>query len=342
MIVAMNDYDARMVLRDVPVLNFALGLVFAAVGGYGLYSGGPAILLLFLAVGLGFLLLTSVLVITADRITRTLTLEYRSALHRSGKEFPFDEVAGISVQSSRGSKGGTVYRVVLKRKDGELVPFRSSSSTGSKAKERLAARVRDFIGVPGFDCSPAGMTYAALAPYTGFQETDGVHWTIQPTGAARWHSPDFRTEGFFLCLAQKAGNQASTGFLASVGGMIFRKLLSSRFQPEETPGLDRAEAIGPLDPALEAHFMAFSNAPDHARRLLNSGTAALLADWARRYPVRQLQKPSAFGPLAVLFGPGGVYLTPTEPLQPHQVSELTALGTQLVRSQQSSGHASQC
>ena len=168
----------------------------------------------------------------------------RSALRRSRKEFSFDDIAGISVQSSKGSKGGTVYRVVLKRKDGELVPFRSSSSSGSKGKERLAARVRDFIGVPGFDCSPAGMTYAALSPYTGLQETDGIHWTIQPTGAGRWHSPDSRTEGFFLCLAQKAENQASGGLLAPVGGMIFRKLLASRFQPEETPGLDRAAAAG--------------------------------------------------------------------------------------------------
>ena len=184
------------------------------------------------------------------------------------------------------------------------------------------------------------MTYAALSPYTGLQETDGIHWTIQPTGAGRWHSPDSRTEGFFLCLAQKAENQASGGLLASVGGMIFRKLLASRFQPEETPGLDRAAAFGPLDPALEPHFMAFSNDSDAARRVLNPATAGLLAGWAGRYPVRQLRRPSGFGPLTVLFGPGGVYVAPSEPLQPSQVDELTALGTALVRSQPTSARAS--
>jgi len=182
----MNSSDSRLVLRDIPILNFFFGLVFAAFGGYVIYQSGPVIMLLFLAIGLAFLLFSSVLTITADRITRTLKLEYRAALRHSRKEFSFDEIAGISIQIVRGSRGSKNFRVVLKGKDGQLIPFRSSSSTGSRGKERLADKFRDFIGVPGFDSSPAGMTYAALASYTGqSQETDGVQWIIQPIGSAR-------------------------------------------------------------------------------------------------------------------------------------------------------------
>ena len=183
------------------------------------------------------------------------------------------------------------------------------------------------------------MAYAALGSYTEKpQETDGVHWEIQPTGAGRWHSPDFKTPGVFLCLAQKAEGQASGGLLASMGAMIFKKLLSSRFQPDDAPGLDHAVSFGPLDPALESHFMAFTNAPDAARRLLNSSLATLLSDWARRYPIQQLRQSSAFGSLTVLFGPTGVYLAPTELLQPSQVNELAALGTAVVKAQASNAH----
>jgi len=40
-----------------------------------------------------------------------------------------------------------------------------------------------------------------------------------------------------------------------------------------------------------------------------------------------------FGPLTILFCPSGVYLAPTEPLQPDQVNELAVLGAALVKLQ---------
>ncbi len=330
----MNGCDSRLVLRDIPIFSFIFGLAFAAFGGFSLYQDGPIIMLLFFGIGLAFLLFSSVLKVTADRVNRSLKLEYRSALLHSCKEFSFEEIAGIGVQTAIGSKGGRTYRVALKRKDGQLIPFRSSSSSGSKRKEQIAAKLRDFLGVPAFDSSAAGMAFAALSVYMDkLQESDGVHWQIQPVGSARWYSPDFKTPGIFLCLAQKAEGQASGGFLASIGSMIFKKLLSNHFRPEDTPGLDDAITFGPLDPALEPHFVAFSNAPDAARQLLNARVVALLADWAGRYPIRQFQKMSNYGLVKVLIGPGGVYLAPTELLQPHQVSELAALGSALVRSQ---------
>jgi hypothetical protein len=331
----MNDSDVRLVLHDVPIFNFVLGFLFAGVGGFALYQGGPLITLLFIAVGLGFLLLSSVLTVTADRVTRVLTLEYRSALRYSRKELHFNEIAGIGVQAVRGSKGGTNYRVVVKRNDDQLVPFRSSSSTGSGGKERLASRLRNFTGIPEFDSSPAGMTYAALASYTErMQETEGVHWIVQPVGCARWYSPDFKSPGLFLCLAQKAEGQATGGFLASVGGVIYKQVLSRQFRPDDIPGLDHAVALSPLDPMLEPHFIAYTNNPDAVGPMLDPKVAMLLADWAARYPVRQLKETPVLGPLTILFSPNGVYLAPMKPLQSDLVGELTALGTALVKSRQ--------
>jgi hypothetical protein len=273
--------------------------------------------------------------ITADRITRTLTLQYRSVLRQSQKEFRFDEITGISVQLSMSGNKRT-YQVVLKGKDGNLIPLRSGSSSGSGSKNRLAAKLRDFMGVPDFDSSTAGMTYAALQSFIdNTQETNGVHWQIQPVGAARWYSPDFKTSGIFLCLAQKARGQASGGILASMGSMIFKQILSKQFRPEEMPGLSQAVLMAPLDPALEQNYMAYTNAPDQAARLINSTVLGSLADWANRYPVEQLRQTSSFGQLTAVFNPNGVYVAPTNPLQPNQISELAALGAALVRSQRS-------
>ena len=335
----MNRNDDQLIIRDIPILPFIVGLVFAGVGVFGFLQGEQPVLLLFAAIGLAFLLFTSVLTITADRITRTLKLEHRSALRHSIRCFSFDEILGIGVERIRSQKGST-YRVVLKRKDGQVIPFRSSSSSGSEKKELQAGRVREIIGVPAFDSSPAGMAYAALSSFIGkVHETDGVRWEIQPVGSGRWHSPDFKIPGHFVCLAQKAEGQASGGFLASVGGMIFKKLLSSHFQPDDTPGLDHAVAMFPLDPALEPHFMAYTDAPDSTRPMLNSAVTTLLGEWAGRYPIRQFQKMSNFGQLTVLFSPSGVYLAPAEFLQPNQVSDLAALGAALVKSQADSrGH----
>jgi hypothetical protein len=331
----MNSNESRLALRDVPIFLYLFGVIFASLGGYFYYDGGQPIVLIFPAIGLAILLFASVVTITADRITRTLTLRYRSVLRQSQKEFLFDDITAIGVEFVRSGNKRT-YRVVLKGRDGNIIPLRSGSSSGSASKHRLAAKLRDFMNLPDFDSSTAGMTYAALQSFIdNTQETDGVHWQIQPVGAARWYSPDFKTSGIFLCLAQKARGQASGGILASMGSMIFKQILSKQFRPEEMPGLGQAVTMSPLDPALEQNFMAYTNAPDQAARLINSAVLGALADWANRYPVEQLRQSSSFGQLTVVFNPNGVYVAPANPLQPNQLSELTALGTALVRSQRS-------
>lgn len=340
----MNRDDSQLVLRDIPIFLWLLGLIFAGVGFLIYFDGGkaPAMGLVFAAIGLGCLLFPGILTITADRIRRTLRLEYRSALRYKLKEVLFDEIAGIYVRRSAShNKGGrsSTYGMVIKNKDGKEIPFHSYSSSGSKRKERQARQLRDFIGIQASDNLYAGMPQTTISEV---RETNGVHWQIEQvtrdgSSGARWHSPDFKTPGAFLLVAQKAEGQASQGFLASLGSMIFKRTLSAfGFKPDDTPGLDRASALAPLDPALEAHFMAFTNNHDLAHRMLDSGTIMPLAAWARRYPLKQFQKGSGSSQLVVLFGPNGVYLATLNLSQPAQVDELAALGADLVKSRLSS------
>jgi hypothetical protein len=338
----MQQNDSQLVIRDVPILQWVFGILFAGVGALVIDQEGPPVFGgVFAAIGVGFLLFSSVLTITADRMTRTLKLDYRSALRHTLKQAPFDEIAGINVERRiSGGRGGFTYRLTFLRKDGQVVPFRSFSSSGWKEKERRAGQLREFLGIQDSNRIPAGVLPAELSRAAEIHETNGVHWQIQPMYTARssvptgvrWHSPDFKTPGIFLFVAQKAEGQPSRGFPASLGSMLIRQALSLHgFSPEDTPGLEQAVTLAPLEPALERHFMAYTNSPSSAHQLLNSRVAAQLADWAARYPLKQSQRGSGYGQLMTLFGPNGVYLATLNLLQPNQAHELVSLGVELVK-----------
>jgi hypothetical protein len=340
----MQHNDSQLVIRDVPIFQWVFGILFAGVGTLVITQGGPQVFGgIFAAVGVGFLLFSSVLTITADRMARTLKLDYRSALRHTLEQVPFDEIAGINVERRvGGGKGGFTYRLTLLRKDEQIIRFRSSSSSGWKGKERRAGQLREFLGIQDSNRIPTGILPAELSRAAEIHETNGVHWRIQPMATAnssaptgaRWHSLDFKTPGIFLFVAQKAEGQPSRGFLASLGSRFIRQALSLHgFSPEDTPGLEQAVTLAPLEPALERHFMGYTNAPSSAHQLLNSRVAAQLADWAARYPVKQSQRGSGNGQLMTLFGPNGIYLATLNLLQPGQAHELVSLGVELVKGQ---------
>lgn len=339
----MKQNDSQLVIRDIPIFQWALGVPFTIVGILVINQEGlPVFGGIFTAVGLGLLLFSSVLTITANRMTRMLTLDYRSVFRHTRKQMPFDEIAGINVERSASPKRGFTYRLTLLQKDGQIIPFQSTWSSGWKAKERRAGQLREFLGIQDSNRIPACILPEELSEAAENHETNGVHWRIQPmytasssapTGA-RWHSPDFKTPGIFLFVVQKAEGQPSQGFLASLGSMFIRQALSLHgFSPEDTPGLDQAVTLYPLEPAVERHFTAYTDSPSSALHLLNSRVAAQLADWGARYPLKQMQRGSGHGQLMALFGPTGICLATLNLLQPSQVHELVSLGVVLVKSQ---------
>lgn len=365
----MQTNEPQLVIHDTPIALRFVGLVFAGIGAFIFFgSRSEAVFaLLFVCIGAFMLVLTSNLTITADRLTRSLSLDYRSVLRHDLKQISFEEIAGIDVQQrishSRGRTRHT-YRVAIRKTDGQLLPLRSYYSSGSMDKQQLASQLSAFIGVPETGPAPMASFASALqaaqtviqqqqealtGPADGWRETNGVHWQVQGVAmggapAARWFSPDFKTPGSFLFLAQKPSGQTAGfggGLLASLGNTLFKQSLSLYgFRAEDTPGLDSAAALAALDPRLEPDFAAFTNDPNSARQTLNPWAVMPLADWARRYPLAQFQMGARFGQLAVLFGPNGTYLAVPGQLRPDQADELTALGVELVRSQGGGGSSS--
>ena len=339
----MEQSDSQLVIRDVPILQWVLGILFAGVGSLVLLDGSqPVFGAIFAAVGVGLLLFSSVLTVTADRLKRMLKLDYRSALRHTSKVLSFDEIGGINVERRVSPMRGFAYSLTLLRKDGLVIPFRSFSSSGWEGKERHADLLREFLGIRDSNRIPAGILPAELTQAAEIHETNGVHWRIEPMYTARssaptgvrWHSPDYKAPDFFLFVTQKVEGQPSQGFLASLGGLLIRQVLSLHgFAPEDTPGLEQAETLAPLEPALEPHFIAYTNSPSSAHQLLNSRAAARLADWAARYPLKQSKSGSGSGQLMTLFGPNGVYLAMLNLSQPSQAHELASLGVELVKSQ---------
>ncbi len=173
------------------------------------------------------------------------------------------------------------------------------------------------------------------------QVTSGVHWRVQTVtfGASpvtRWYSPDYRCPEGFVFLAQKVEGQRTMGggLMGGLGKMLFQQSMGLYgFSSEDTPGLQTADILQPLDPYLEPHFSAFTSSPGTARRILNTWVATPLADWATRYPLKQVQKQGVFGQLAIMFSPRGVYVASLGTMIPEAVQELTTLGVELVRAQ---------
>ena len=105
------------------------------------------------------------------------------------------------------------------------------------------------------------------------------------------------------------------------------------FTGDDIPGLENANLLDPLDSSLETHFSAFTSDSEAAHRILSPSTAAPLADWATRYPLKQLQRQGLFGQLAVMFSPRGTYVVSMGTMIPEAVEELTNLGVALVKAQ---------
>jgi hypothetical protein len=260
---------------------------------------------------------------------------------------------------SSGSGAGrrtTTYSIVLEKKNGEKVPFRSFYSSSFLQKQRIVDGLRKFLELPEtVDESPIGFLRAApvvgrmvaeqqQAALTGAnvqeQVTDGIHWQLQSIGmgtspTTRWFSPDYKTQGGFLYLTQKVtGQNSAGGFMASFGNMLFKQALSLYgFGTEATPNLDRAETIPFLPARIESCFTAFGNLKMETTQILNPWAQNPLAEWGERHPMKTIQSAGNMSQLSILFSPLGVYLVTLGALQPDQVDEITRLGVEVVRAQ---------
>jgi hypothetical protein len=356
-----NQFDLKF--RDYPIGGwiFALtgmgigALIFVFNAATSRYGG-----LLLIAAGLLILIFTYALTITANKQSRTLTLDYRSLLLHSSREISFDELDTIRVDSRRSHNRNrtghhTTYGLEAVLKNGEKIQFRSYYSGDFLLKQRTADGLRQFIGLAeSIDESPIGIIRASpkigamiaqkqQEAYTGAnaQEhiTNGVHWFLQSKGMGaspmtRWFSPDIKTRNGFLFLAQKMAGQSSGGFMASLGNALFKQTIGLYgFTETEMPNLAQADTLAPLPPLVDTHFTAFTSDQTEARQILTPWVQNPIAEWGQRYPLKQFQSGARFSQLIVMFCPSGVYLATLGVLKPDQVDELTALGVEMVKAQ---------
>ena len=361
----METNNSKLIIHEYPLGLWIGGIFLAGMGAYFLIKlpGQWIVAAILGAFGLILLLTATVLTVTADKNLGLLTLRYRNLLFiGSKKEIPLSEIAVVQVQMSRSrssrSEGGSSapsYRIAIVRKDGQIIPFRSYYSGGAAGKQKKAQQLRTFLGVEGEDQTPLGMLkIGTRMVQERFQEqqesmtgsleeehiTDGIHWklrtvTFGASAITHWFSPDFKCVNGFLFLTQKISGQKTVA--GGFGKMLYQQTIGLYgFSKEDTPDLNKGEILPVLEPQLDSHFSAFTSDPDAARQILNSWIAAPLADWAIRYPLKQMQKPGLFGQLVVLFSPRGMYVASLGTLIPEAVDELTKLGVELVKTQGSS------
>ncbi len=152
----MDSNNSQLTIHEYPFGLWLAGLFLGGVGAW-LYAASPGQWLFTGALALAGLVLflaASALTVTADRTTGLLTLRYRNILLLgSKKEIPISEITAIQVEMSRSqtssshrNSSGPSYRVVIVRRDGQVVPFHSYYSSGALGKQRQAEKLRSLPG----------------------------------------------------------------------------------------------------------------------------------------------------------------------------------------------------
>jgi hypothetical protein len=360
----VNNPNDKLTFRDFPTFNWIIGILFLVIAAPYLSelsgsAGSENLIIEVIELGFGLYLLLSgvILTISADRATQMLTVSNRSLIKTTRLQIPFAEIAAIQLElnsaSGRRSRSrGPASRIVAIRKDGQSVPFEPYYSPGTATKSQRVEKLRSFLGVGGeaLEAGGALQDYSTMTgqQYKAEQETitgaeaeqhttDGVTWTLETRAfggmpVTRWRSQDFKWEGQFLYLVQKAeGQTASGGLRAALGKSVLKSSMALYgFSGSLTPNDHHAEALSPLDSQLEKDFSALTSDPAGARRILNPWVAAPLAAWARSHPA---SKNNPQGQLAVLFSPDGVYLASMGLTNPEYLDELARLGAELVKTQ---------
>ncbi len=143
----ITESPDTLVIRDVPYTGWIVGAAFLGTSMYSfVFHAQLAFRYPFLAAGLlSILLFGGVNTLVADRSTRQIRLTNRFFLIPRVREFDFDEIDSIEVQSSHNSSS-TSYRMVLRTTDGEAHPLTLVYSSSKTACQQRASQIRKFIG----------------------------------------------------------------------------------------------------------------------------------------------------------------------------------------------------
>lgn len=352
----MNEPSSdRLVLRELPILWWIFGGIFIATAIWLMFQPGAMLTaIICLAVGLLFgVVISPAETYTVDRTTGMFTIRRQWIIFGKTIEVPLADISGIDMESHRSRNKGRIsvtYRIVLRTQQGETIPLSMGYSSGMISKQRKISKLREFTSLGGAGApldvfSPAarqevGRTFGE--PQEG--QTEGVVWHMETSsyGASpviRWYTDQFSFPGQFLLLAQKPtgsknifGPSGGGGVMSSLSQLVYRQLISMYgFQTFDTPGIETAETLDPLDPRLDAHFAALTSDPYGARQLLNPWVVNPLEQWAGMHPLKQIQGKNQAGQLVVLFSPNSLYVCMFNASSPEFSQAVARLGVDLTR-----------
>ena len=89
--------------------------------------------------------LASILTITVDKDSGLLSI--KSIWKRKGIVIPLNKLRDIQVESSESDNGGTTYRLIAIKTNGDVIPFRSWYTNGLSSFKKRVAQLRNFIGI---------------------------------------------------------------------------------------------------------------------------------------------------------------------------------------------------
>lgn len=311
-------------------------------------------------IGLLFVLISSAIfwvapsieTIIADKSTRILTIKTaRPILGANITEIFLDEIVDCQLRKEtiHGESGTEyVYRVVILKKSGEIVPLTQSFASEHDGKAAIVSRLVVFLGLPG-NPSLANLpqTVPSQANQSGAsfgspQVTSGITWrldrqTVLSMTVVRWACSDFSWPGRnFLVVLQQAFSINNKLGRMSVGATRKNLLLtiaSYGVFSEDQPNFDEFEMLPP-NPQLDTDFVCLSNAPDTAVKLLNAAIINTLHYWAECHPARKLTVGDQMMQMVVILSPSGTYLCALGKPDPGELDDMIALGVEIVRQAQ--------
>ena len=353
-----NDSSSSVILKEYPVWVWVFGafLIGMAVMLYVASQAMVPALVLFL-MGIAIVVfLASIETVSVDRFRRVLTISHRSLLRNQSQDFPFQDIADFEVEASRQRTSGrhrTVnYRLVLVRTNGEKVPVQAAYTSNYNDKAQKAKLICGSLNLPGWQDKSTNIVQAALQAQramtaqpqqTQSGNTAGVSWSLevhslrQPQ-VTRWVSTDFTCPGKFLLVAQKPkGSPARVGtnsLMGNLAQLVYQQILGMYgFLPGDTPGLESATALSPLDAGFDQSFATLTSDPVAGRELLNPWSLRPLLTWAERHPLRTVSTGAQAGQLAVLYSPRGLQVAVLGGLDPKSTEEIIEVGAALVKAQ---------
>ncbi len=354
----MQENPNELSYREYPVsLVLFSFLSFGVAAYFFLQNSAWTASAIAFALGALLLLMASILDVSANRITRKLSISRRGIIQHYHKEIDFSEIDLIQVGSHQDTDTSSrSYRIEITLKNGAILPFRNAYSGGRAAKEKRAKKLREFIGVGGADRSFGNLFRTAQQAATGqlqpqfraeqeaitgdqnqIHETQGVRWqtetiTFGNTPLLRWKSTDIFLPQSFLYLAQipkDAIRLSDNKVTRQLSTPLFKHSLQLYgFSKEYTPDINTAQTID-LPADLGAYFTAYTDEPARAQQIINPWMIQALIRWAREHPLRKTSDQ-----LTLLLGPKGLIMAMPGLMNAEFLDEFAALGAELVRSQQ--------